>query len=804
VAEIKGAQLKLFEEADQYLKAGDFGKAAALFRQLCEQFPNRPRGYIGHARSLADQDPREQLQAWQRALQKFPQSEAVQVGLVRCLVGMGAEGHAELLRLRNDGVLLDEVENGLGHIALAQGRPADAAAHLQRALRIKPERPWTRLKLVETLLKLKRHEEAVTEGMAALEEPPVTKLPPFAPLVASALSCSRTREARTLLLAFLERVPDALATAMPVLRTFVRNGATELLLQTLEAWQQERTHDPEAGWLMVRALRAAGFDRTASERCAQLRDAYPEREDFGLETARLLTTILDWPQAYAAWNLVRAQQPLLPEAVARAAHTLLRTGEAQRSVDEMASLLRCHRDDPQRLLAALFYARRLRRLNSIKLLNARLLACEEEVLEQASLMLEQQELNHRLGLPVGDLEPIRQRMVTSKPNSALRKRFDELQYRMELTTAQEDAPALAALPEPVDVVYTWVDGRDPVWLEKFQRYSGIDPWAHQDDSQNWRRYEHFEEIYLSLQTLDRYFPEARNIFIVTDQQRFDLSPLPETVQRKIRFVFHSEIIPADEVALPTFVSDVIEAFLDRIPDLSETFLYFNDDVFLGRPLRASDLFDAEGRPVATVVKHDWPTDREVWKRQCDSVLTDSHVARIPVTLECFERRLGTVPAYTDNHQFRVRTRTQYRRMMEIFGQDLKDSLFHSRLREKNSVRTCMLLDWIAGHENTHALRFDDRTVRTGWLGMQELDWEHVALLMEFRPRSFCLNVTPERRDRYEFLATHFLAHEPGEFQAFEVPLDDFHRACLEAMQAAPGGVPGVPAREADEAQFEPA
>ena len=52
----------------------------------------------------------------------------------------------------------------------------------------------------------------------------------------------------------------------------------------------------------------------------------------------------------------------------------------------------------------------------------------------------------------------------------------------------------------------------------------------------------------------------------------------------IRVVPHSEIFP-DTGDLPTFNSHAIEACLHRIPDLSENFLYFNDDVFLGRPRR---------------------------------------------------------------------------------------------------------------------------------------------------------------------------------------------------------------------------
>ena len=55
---------------------------------------------------------------------------------------------------------------------------------------------------------------------------------------------------------------------------------------------------------------------------------------------------------------------------------------------------------------------------------------------------------------------------------------------------------------------------------------------------------------------------------------------------------HAEIMPAD--ALPTFNSHAIETSLHHIPGLAEHWLYFNDDFFLGRPLRPEALFSPAG------------------------------------------------------------------------------------------------------------------------------------------------------------------------------------------------------------------
>lgn len=68
--------------------------------------------------------------------------------------------------------------------------------------------------------------------------------------------------------------------------------------------------------------------------------------------------------------------------------------------------------------------------------------------------------------------------------------------------------------------------------------------------------------------------------------RIDMFAPP--LRDKIRIVNESEFIPAEY--LPTFNSAVIEAFLDRIPGLSDYFMYTMDDVFMGRPLPKSSVF----------------------------------------------------------------------------------------------------------------------------------------------------------------------------------------------------------------------
>ncbi len=57
---------------------------------------------------------------------------------------------------------------------------------------------------------------------------------------------------------------------------------------------------------------------------------------------------------------------------------------------------------------------------------------------------------------------------------------------------------------------------------------------------------------------------------------------------RLTIVDHRALIPHD--ALPTFDSGHIESYIHRIPGLSERYFYFNDDVFFGAPVHASDWF----------------------------------------------------------------------------------------------------------------------------------------------------------------------------------------------------------------------
>ncbi len=147
------------------------------------------------------------------------------------------------------------------------------------------------------------------------------------------------------------------------------------------------------------------------------------------------------------------------------------------------------------------------------------------------------------------------------------------------------------LPEdvrfPIDVVYTWVDGNDPVWQRSRGRYSDS---GYHAESANPARYISRDELRYSLRALEQNAPWVRHVYLVTAGQR--PSWLNERSSR-ITVIDHADIFD-DSDALPTFNSHAIESQLHHIDGLSERFLYFNDDMFLGVPVTPQAFFLSNG------------------------------------------------------------------------------------------------------------------------------------------------------------------------------------------------------------------
>lgn len=105
------------------------------------------------------------------------------------------------------------------------------------------------------------------------------------------------------------------------------------------------------------------------------------------------------------------------------------------------------------------------------------------------------------------------------------------------------------------------------------------------------RYRDWEILKYLFRSIENFAPWVNNVYFVTCGH---LPAWLNTECPKLQIVSHKDFIP--EKYLPTFNSHSIEWNFHRIKNLSEHFVYFNDDMFLLHPIKPTDFFE-NGKPV---------------------------------------------------------------------------------------------------------------------------------------------------------------------------------------------------------------
>lgn len=144
--------------------------------------------------------------------------------------------------------------------------------------------------------------------------------------------------------------------------------------------------------------------------------------------------------------------------------------------------------------------------------------------------------------------------------------------------------------EELDFVITWVNGNDPAWLKEREKI--LQPFGQtkqMDDRKE--RYRDWDNLQYWFRGVEQFAPWVRRVHFIT------WGHIPEwlnTAHPKLHIVRHDEFIPKE--FLPTFNSHTIEWNFHRIKDLSENFVYFNDDMLLLNKVKKTDFFQ-NGKPV---------------------------------------------------------------------------------------------------------------------------------------------------------------------------------------------------------------
>src|SRR5574344_1782172 len=132
--------------------------------------------------------------------------------------------------------------------------------------------------------------------------------------------------------------------------------------------------------------------------------------------------------------------------------------------------------------------------------------------------------------------------------------------------------------EKIDFVFPYVNCNDPVWLEQYKENN-------KNIIFNPLRFRAWGLLKYVFRGIDKFMPWINNVYMIVSSD----SQIPAWINKEnVKIITHKQIIPKE--FLPTFNSTTIEMFLKNIPNLSEKFIYSNDDLYFINKLDKSDFF----------------------------------------------------------------------------------------------------------------------------------------------------------------------------------------------------------------------
>lgn len=237
------------------------------------------------------------------------------------------------------------------------------------------------------------------------------------------------------------------------------------------------------------------------------------------------------------------------------------------------------------------------------------------------------------------------------------------------------------MKEKVDLVYLWVDDNDKEWLKKKNAYlkktENLD-----DDASSDCRFHNNDELKYSLRSVEKYANWINKIFIITDNQIPDWL---DTTNPRIRIVDHSEIIPKDK--LPLFNSCAIETRIPFIEDLSEYFLYANDDTFFWNEVNKNFFFSKE-KIICRI-------DKFLKKKRKYRSLYGSSL--LTTYKNFIKKRESTIYAFYPHHNIDSYRKSLFLECINEFKDEFDESLNH-RFRQFDDIQRIIISLWCLSND----------------------------------------------------------------------------------------------------------
>ena len=139
--------------------------------------------------------------------------------------------------------------------------------------------------------------------------------------------------------------------------------------------------------------------------------------------------------------------------------------------------------------------------------------------------------------------------------------------------------------EKIDAVIMFVDLNDIEWRNRYEEYIKNHEIPIPEINNVEVRSRDYGTLKCLIRSIEKNIPWINNVFLVVQSE----SQVPEWINREtVKVVLHEEFIPKE--FLPTFNCNTIEMFMHKISNISEKFIYFNDDMIINKISAQEDFF----------------------------------------------------------------------------------------------------------------------------------------------------------------------------------------------------------------------
>lgn len=326
--------------------------------------------------------------------------------------------------------------------------------------------------------------------------------------------------------------------------------------------------------------------------------------------------------------------------------------------------------------------------------------------------------------------------------------------------------------QPIDAVVMWVDGSSEAFQQSEKQTLKEEKRRGKPVVHSAARHRDNGELRYLLRSIEYNMPWVRTIHIVTNGQKPDYVDFdqPGIVQ-----VSHDEIFE-DSGQLPCFNTFSIDSNTHRISGLSEHFIRFSDDFFVGRRMEKDEYLANHSAFIFTGAVQDEPANR--------------YQKQIKNNADLMEKVLGLRPRYNSAHAPQLRSRSLCERFVDSYSEAITQTR-DNKFRTETDLIPLFLYPYYALYEGPSDIiekmepgmdlplaHVPSRAVTDRYaqveVGKKDTDWQKkLNKLLKDKPAFFNLNDSFGKDSIDDGVAVmhEFLSQMFPERSRFEKPLD---------------------------------